>query len=106
MGWLPAAAIAIRVILSARVSFCRNPIPVRQWKLTFLTFKIRQAPLEFLRMIVVHELAHLKEKEHSKPFYQLCEHMEPAYQQLEFDETSPLFFVTPFYSFVVLPTMW
>lgn len=46
-------------------------------------FKI--APLEFLQMIVVHELAHLKEKEHNKAFYQLCEHMEPAYGQLEFD---------------------
>ncbi len=45
----------------------------------------REAPLEFLRMIVVHELAHLKEKDHSKAFYQLCEHMEPAYHQLEFD---------------------
>jgi predicted metal-dependent hydrolase len=45
----------------------------------------REAPLEFLKMIVVHELAHLKEKEHNKSFYQLCEHMEPAYHQLEFD---------------------
>ncbi|HEX8916888.1 MAG TPA: M48 family metallopeptidase [Chloroflexota bacterium] len=45
----------------------------------------RDAPPEFLRMIVVHELAHLREKEHSKAFYQLCEHMEPAYHQLEFD---------------------
>jgi len=45
----------------------------------------RQAPPGFLRMIVVHELAHLKEKEHTKSFYQLCEHMEPDYHQLEFD---------------------
>jgi predicted metal-dependent hydrolase len=45
----------------------------------------REAPLEFLRMIVVHELAHLKEKEHNKAFYQLCEYLEPAYAQLEFD---------------------
>jgi predicted metal-dependent hydrolase len=45
----------------------------------------RVAPLEFLKMIVVHELAHLKEKEHNKAFYQLCEYMEPAYRQLEFD---------------------
>jgi hypothetical protein len=45
----------------------------------------RHAPLEFLRMIVVHELAHFKEKDHSKAFYQLCAHMEPAYHQLEFD---------------------
>ena len=45
----------------------------------------RDAPLAFLKMIVVHELAHLKEKEHNKAFYQLCTYMEPAYPQLEFD---------------------
>lgn len=45
----------------------------------------RSAPEDFLRMIVVHELAHLKEKEHNKAFYQLCCHMEPQYHQLEFD---------------------
>jgi len=45
----------------------------------------RTAPLEFLKMIVVHELAHLKEKDHNKAFYKLCEYMEPAYLQLEFD---------------------
>lgn len=45
----------------------------------------KNAPEPFLRMIVVHELAHLKEKDHSKPFYSLCCHMEPAYHQLEFD---------------------
>ena len=45
----------------------------------------KTAPVEFLRMIVVHELAHLKEKDHNKAFYQLCEHMEPNYHQLEFD---------------------
>lgn len=45
----------------------------------------KQAPIEFLRMIVVHELAHLKERDHDKAFYQLCEHMESDYHQLEFD---------------------
>jgi predicted metal-dependent hydrolase len=45
----------------------------------------RQAPAAFLRMIVVHELAHLKEADHNKAFYQLCQHMEPDYLQLEFD---------------------
>ncbi|RTL29677.1 MAG: M48 family peptidase [Burkholderiales bacterium] len=40
---------------------------------------------EFLRMIAVHELAHLKEKAHDKAFYQLCLHMEPHYHQYEFD---------------------
>ena len=42
-------------------------------------------PLAWLRMIVVHELAHMKEREHDKAFYALCMHMEPDYQQLEFD---------------------
>ncbi|WP_239689586.1 M48 family metallopeptidase [Aquitalea pelogenes] len=45
----------------------------------------RDAPEPFLRMIVVHELAHLREKNHDKAFYQLCCHMEPDYHQLEFD---------------------
>ena len=46
-------------------------------------FKV--APRAFLKMIVVHELAHLKERDHDKPFYALCMHMEPTYHQLEFD---------------------
>ena len=45
----------------------------------------KNAPEAFLRMIVVHELSHLREKEHNKAFYNLCCHMEPAYHQLEFD---------------------
>ena len=45
----------------------------------------RDAPAAFLRMIVVHELAHLKERDHDKAFYALCHHMEPDYHQLEFD---------------------
>lgn len=45
----------------------------------------KTAPEPFLRMIVVHELAHLKEKEHNRAFYQLCQHMEPDYHQLELD---------------------
>jgi predicted metal-dependent hydrolase len=45
----------------------------------------REMPPELLRMIVVHELAHLRESEHNRAFYQLCEHMQPGYAQLEFD---------------------
>mgnify|MGYP002141239451 CR=1 FL=1 len=41
--------------------------------------------LFFNLMIVVHELAHLKERNHDKAFYQLCLHMEPNYMQYEFD---------------------
>ncbi len=43
------------------------------------------APEAFLKMIVVHELAHLKEKDHNKAFYSLCCYMAPDYHQLEFD---------------------
>lgn len=45
----------------------------------------KEVPLEFLKMIAVHELAHLKEKEHNKSFYKLCEYMEPNYHQIELD---------------------
>jgi predicted metal-dependent hydrolase len=45
----------------------------------------RETPLEFLRMIAVHELAHVKEKQHDKAFYKLCTYMEPNYHQYEFD---------------------
>ena len=45
----------------------------------------KKAPLALLNMIVVHELAHLKEKRHDKAFYKLCQHMLPDYHQLEFD---------------------
>jgi len=45
----------------------------------------KEVPLAWLRMIVVHELAHLKERDHDKAFYQLCTHMEPDYHQLELD---------------------
>ena len=45
----------------------------------------KNVPQEFLEMIVVHELAHFKEKEHSKAFYKICTHMQSSYHQVEFD---------------------
>ena len=45
----------------------------------------KKVPEAFLRMIVTHELAHFKEKDHNKAFYKLCTHIEPDYHQLEFD---------------------
>jgi predicted metal-dependent hydrolase len=45
----------------------------------------KDTPEPFLKMIVVHELAHLREREHDKAFYKLCTYMEPAYHQLEFE---------------------
>ena len=45
----------------------------------------KSGPEAFLEMIVVHELSHCRIKDHSKAFYQLCEHMLPNYHQLEFE---------------------
>jgi len=45
----------------------------------------KDAPAELFHMVVVHELAHLKERDHSKNFYRLCEHMDDDYYQHEFD---------------------
>ena len=45
----------------------------------------KSVPEAFLEMIVVHELAHFKEKEHNKAFYKLCEYMQSEYHQVEFD---------------------
>lgn len=46
---------------------------------------LKQLPLPLLQMVVVHELAHLREKDHNKAFYKLCQHMLPDYHQLELD---------------------
>lgn len=45
----------------------------------------KKTPEEFLNMIVVHELAHLIEKEHNKAFYRLCLNMLGNYHELELD---------------------
>lgn len=45
----------------------------------------KTAPEKFLEMIVIHELAHLKQKEHNKAFYNLCCFIQNDYMQVEFD---------------------
>lgn len=47
--------------------------------------KFKKMPIEFLEHIVVHELAHLKEKGHDKAFYRLCQSMEESCGQVELD---------------------
>ena len=45
----------------------------------------KKSPEPFLSMIAVHELAHLKEKDHNKSFYKLCQYMMSDYHQVELD---------------------
>lgn len=45
----------------------------------------KKTPEAFLSMITVHELAHLKEKDHNKAFYKLCQYMMSDYHQVELD---------------------
>jgi len=47
--------------------------------------RLKQVSEAMLRAVVVHELAHLQEKEHNKAFYRLCCHMEPDYHEIELD---------------------
>ena len=42
-------------------------------------------PGAFLQMIVVHELSHVRFKDHDKAFYKLCQHMMADYHQIEFE---------------------
>ena len=69
--------IAVRAQRSQRTTQAKHEVRIAS------VFK--RVPLPFLRMIVVHELAHLKEKAHNKAFYNLCNHVEPDYHQLEFE---------------------
>ena len=47
--------------------------------------QLKYAPLEVLKALVVHELAHFKEKDHNKGFYNLCCHMQANYFECELD---------------------
>lgn len=45
----------------------------------------RDMPAAFLFAIVVHELAHLRHRDHDRAFYRLCTHMDPDYHRHEAD---------------------
>ncbi|MCL1066358.1 DUF45 domain-containing protein [Shewanella olleyana] len=50
-----------------------------------ISSRLKYVPEPLLRMVVIHELAHLREKDHNKAFYQLCTYMTADYHQLELD---------------------
>jgi predicted metal-dependent hydrolase len=70
-----------KVCFDSRIHAVRNALGTH----AAISRVFRDLPYEFLRMIVVHELAHLRQPDHDKAFYQLCLHLEPQYHQYEFD---------------------
>ena len=58
--------------------------PPRKGNIAKITLNSNLGPYQFLTTLT-HEIAHLKEKNHSKAFYQLCCYMEPDYHQYELD---------------------
>lgn len=50
-----------------------------------IAMSLKNAPEEILKMLLVHELAHFKEKDHNKDFYKLCEYMQSNYCEVEVD---------------------
>jgi len=45
----------------------------------------RRAPIEFLRLLLLHELGHIEEEGHDEAFYRLHASMVPDYVQLHLD---------------------
>jgi len=74
---------AIRNVLGIHTSIARAGSKLKAKREIRIASVFRAMPPDFLRMIVVHELAHLKE--HDKAFHQLCRRTEPDYPPLEFD---------------------
>lgn len=95
--WLRSAPPLHKVSYDSRLDVLRNALglntaisrvqggKLKAKKEILIAALFKDCAPEFLRMIVVHELAHLKERDHNKAFYQLCEYMQPGYSQLEFD---------------------
>lgn len=50
-----------------------------------ISMNFKNMPYEFLYNVLIHEIAHLKEKDHNKAFYNLCQNMSPDYFQVDFD---------------------
>lgn len=50
-----------------------------------ISSRFKKLPYEFTYNVLVHEIAHLKEKNHSKSFYMLCQNISPDYFQIDFD---------------------
>ncbi len=95
--WMRSSEPVSKVIFDAKIHIINNALGthtqisrVQGGKLKSkneirIAVLLKQLPLPLLQMVVVHELAHLREKDHNKAFYKLCQHILPDYHQLELD---------------------
>lgn len=47
-----------------------------------LNFKLVHLPIKFLEYVIIHEVCHLKEKNHGKNFWELVEELCPNYKEI------------------------
>jgi len=50
-----------------------------------ISSRFKTLPYEFMENILIHELCHLKEKEHNKAFYKLCKNIDERYFEIDLD---------------------
>lgn len=95
--WLRSSPPLAKVCYSSKISTLHRALGLHTYAVRVQGNKLKkkhelrvasvfkELPPEFLRMVVVHELAHLRHADHDKAFYRLCQHMEPDYLRYEAD---------------------
>lgn len=50
-----------------------------------ISSRFKNLPYEFMENVLIHELCHLKEKNHNKAFYNLCRNIDDRYFEKDLD---------------------
>jgi hypothetical protein len=86
-----------RIIYDNKIELCNQAlglhsyIPSKQGKKIKIKNEIKissrfkELPYEFMENVLIHELCHLKEKEHNKAFYSLCKNISENYFEIDLD---------------------
>lgn len=73
--WIPYEKLTIKDLKSKRWSCTRSQKIV-------LNLKLLHIPKKFLEYVIIHEVCHLKEKNHSKKFWKIVEWFLPNYKEI------------------------
>ncbi len=73
--WIPFQKLSIKSLKSKRGSCSHNQKIV-------LNLKLIHLPLQFLEYVIIHEVCHLKEKNHSHRFWKLVWDFCPEYKEI------------------------